>query len=257
MSDEKTTKSKPPKGTAPKGGTRYPRYGLKEASEWAKKLVSKTHSNPQPAEIIYASVVDSKGPRGEIKVSALKQFGLLDGPKNAYFATDLAKAIAAAPAEELKPLFSQAAMAPPLFKALFDTYHGDQVQFAKLRQRAAELQVHPDNLANAVSIYAASLALAGLVTVEGDKVNHQAATSLASPEAAPVNEDSAATELGDADGAAVEEGIGSKGEEGSDQPGAAVGSPRAVFHVNVNLDASLDTDKLERQLALLKRFGAI
>lgn len=255
MAEDKTQKPKPPKGTAPKGGTRYPRYGLKEAVEWAKKLVSKTHTSPQPADIVYASVVDSKGPRGEIKVSALKQFGLLDGPKNAYVATDLAKAIAVAPAEELQALYRQAALGPSLFKALFETYHGDEVSLSKLRQRAAELQVHPDNLASAVSIYAASLALAGLATIDGDKLAHQPAAAGA-PVAAvgPADGDENSEEQASAD--ALEE------RGGADDGGIEVepplgGTPRAVFHVNVNLDASLDTEKLERQLALLKRFGAI
>jgi hypothetical protein len=33
--------------------------------------------------------------------------------------------------------------------------------------------------------------------------------------------------------------------------------PRAVFNVNVTLDSSLDIEKLQKQLELLKRFGAI
>lgn len=35
------------------------------------------------------------------------------------------------------------------------------------------------------------------------------------------------------------------------------GSARSVIHVNVTLDSSLDTDKLERQLALLRKYGAL
>jgi hypothetical protein len=42
------------------------------------------------------------------------------------------------------------------------------------------------------------------------------------------------------------------------QDGAGVASgPRAVFNVNVTLDSSLDIEKLQKQLELLKRFGAI
>lgn len=256
MSSEKAEKSKPPKGTAPKGGTRYPRYGLKEALEWSKKLVSKTHGGPQPADIIYAAVVDSKGPRGEIKASALKQFGLMDGARAAYVATPLAKSIAIAPPEELQPLLAQAALTPPLFKALFDTFHGDEVSLAKLRQRAAELDVHPDNLPNAASIYATSLSLAGLVTVQGEKVTH-GSTPATSSNVAPAGEDEPNAEESDPGDAAVEKDA-NPGDIVPDLPlEGSVNTPRAVFQVNVNLDASLDTDKLERQLALLKRYGAI
>ena len=37
----------------------------------------------------------------------------------------------------------------------------------------------------------------------------------------------------------------------------ATKGPRAVFNVNVSLDSSLDIEKLQKQLELLKRFGAI
>jgi len=38
-----------PKGGR-KGGTQFPRLDLKQAIEFNKKLVSKTHTAPQPAE---------------------------------------------------------------------------------------------------------------------------------------------------------------------------------------------------------------
>jgi hypothetical protein len=46
-------------------------------------------------------------------------------------------------------------------------------------------------------------------------------------------------------------------DEDSSNPDAEAGSARAVFHVNVSLDSSLDTEKLERQLRLLRKYGAI
>lgn len=224
---------------------------------WATKLVSKTHIGAQPADIVYASVVNSKGPLGEIKVSALKQYGLLEGDKKAYGATDLAKAIAASPAEELPALYARAALAPPIFKALFDTFHGDDVPIGRLKQRAAELNVHPDNTTTCANTYVAAISLAGLATVEGDRVVHEAATV---GEASKLLE-IAADEL---DNLTPNENHGQTNIEASEdsinpnneQIGAG-GNMRAVFHVNVNLDSSLDTEKLERQLALLKRFGAI
>lgn len=248
----------PPKNTAPKGGARFPRYGLKECLAWSSKLVSKTHTGAQPADLVYASVVNAKGSTGDMKVSALKQFGLLKGSSKAYSSTDLGRAIAAAPEEDLEPLRARAALSPVVFKGLFETFHGDEVTLGRLRQRAAELNVHPENTTACVNNYVASLVVAGLVTLDGEKVAHRPA----------VQEGASLTPLQDHDG--IQAGLGREqiddeagenerdGSEDTDEEDASLhGSPRAVFHVNVNLDASLDTDKLERQLALLKRFGAI
>jgi hypothetical protein len=50
---------------------------------------------------------------------------------------------------------------------------------------------------------------------------------------------------------------GAPDDEGSSDPATPKGSARAIFHVNVNLDSSLDTEKLQKQLELLKHYGAI
>jgi hypothetical protein len=251
MASDKPKKDMP-KGVR-KGGTRYPRYTLAETITWARKLVSKTHLGAQPQDIIFASVVDSKSTAGEIRVSALKQYGLMQGPSKAYEATPLAKAIVAAPVDELPTLLSQAALSPPIFKSLFDTFHGDEFPRAKIRQRAADLQVHPDQADQCVDIYVAALEFSGLGSVNGDKISHR-------PAAAPVNtldensnedESDQANEAGEDEHDPEADDI----EEAGALPRSA--TPRAVFHVNVNLDASLDTEKLQKQLQLLKRFGAI
>jgi hypothetical protein len=99
------------------------------------------------------------------------------------------------------------------------------------------------------------MTIAGLVAVNGDKFNHRSAQAPASGseastaqggdlvDEAPASEDEDATEA--------------EPEDEIEPPVSTKGSPRAVFNVNVSLDSSLDTDKLERQLKLLKRFGAI
>ncbi|WP_439571346.1 hypothetical protein [Sphingomonas sp.] len=216
--------------------------------EWAKKLVAKTHGGPQTADIIYAGVLETKGTRGEVKASALRQFNLMDGPKEAYSATDLAKKITAAPPEELTPLLKQAALFPPLFKSIFDTFHGDTFSIGKLKQRASELNVHPENVESAISIYCSSLEYAGLISVDGDKITHKSASEL---EFSADNEESETTSE------AAEDASTEREYPDADAEDVTRGSPRAIFHVNVNLDASLDSDKLEKQLALLKRYGAI
>jgi hypothetical protein len=219
-------------------------------------------------------VIGSKHAKGEIGMSALKQYGFMTGDtKSHYSADDLAKKIAAAPPEELIPLYRRAALKPAVFKALFETYHGDTVSKAKLKQRAADLKVHPDETGNCVEIYIASMATAKLVTIAGDQVTHVASAEAAAIVADPDQDeeaDAAETNVN----ATEDTAIGINGEDSAEIPpsvdkNTAVGSagaereieagpvPRAVFNVNVTLDASLDVDKLEKQLALLRRFGAL
>jgi hypothetical protein len=212
--------------------------------------VSKTHLGPQPEAIIFASVVDSKTTSGEIRVSTLKQYGLMQGSSKAYDATPLAKAINSAPEEEIDAFIGESALHPPIFKGLFDTFHGDDVTRAKLRQRAADLKVHPEQTEQCVDIYVSTLVFAKLASLDGDKVVHRSAKS-----AAPLQPPEEPQDLTEETETRIGEGDSTLDELDSGDPQSL--SPRAVFHVNVNLDSSLDTDKLERQLALLKRYGAI
>lgn len=133
-----------PKGGR-KGGSVFPRVALNDAIKYARKLVSKTHTSAQPKDVILSGVVGAKTGTGDVRMSALKQYGFLKGDtKSNFFADELAKKIAAAPPEELVPLYRQAMLKPTVFKKLFDTFHGDTISKAKLKQRAADLKVHPD-----------------------------------------------------------------------------------------------------------------
>ena len=113
------------------------------------------------------------------------------------------------------------------------------------------------------------------MTVDGDQVKH-----LASNEVAALSTESAAVETepetiieksgGEESTEAVDTGgekaavtaNGANNEEAATKvapPPKTTGQsgPRAVFNVNVTLDSSLDIEKLQKQLELLKRFGAI
>jgi hypothetical protein len=201
-------------------------------------------------------VVESKGSTGEVKISALKQYGLLEGDSKAYAATRLAKAITHAPEEELAKLYVEAALSPDIFKKLYDTFHGDEVAYSRLRQRAADLQVHPDETARCIDTYVSALLTAGLASESGDKVAHltAAASDLNSGDQAKAEEVKLDSEASLEEPDLIESDEAAAGDEV-----AAVDSrlPRAIFNVNISLDSSLDTEKLERQLKLLKRFGAI
>lgn len=262
-----------PKGGR-KGGTIFPRVTLNDAVGYARKLVSKTHTAPQTQDVILSGVIGAKGAHGKVRLSALKQYGFLEGDtKTNFSAAELAKKIAAAPPEELVPLYRQAMLKPTVFKKLFDTFHGDPVSKAKLKQRAADLKVHPDETASCVELYISGMTTAQLVTVEGDQVKHLASSEIAaeSPGSAAAEADleMADEQSGDEEPAALDtSGDAAKAEANSAKDntnvakakalkGTGQSGPRAVFNVNVTLDSSLDIEKLQKQLELLKRFGAI
>jgi hypothetical protein len=243
-----------PKGGR-KGGTTFPRLPLAKALEYSTKLVSKTHTGPGAPKIVLVGVFGTAGSDGLIRSSALKQYGLLESDEKGMQASRLARAIDAAPAGDKVSLVQKAFLAPKVFKGLYETFRGDTVSRAKLRQQALGLKVHPDAAEDCVEHFVASLASSALGTESDDGIS-----ILTSPqpiltktyETDDENKPTDAPPIGDnlnADAAHQEE-ENQIAEQHSD-------GPRAVFHVNVNLDAALDTEKLERQLQLLRRYGAI
>lgn len=252
----------------------FPRMSLGDILPYAKRLVSKTHTAPQPTDVILMGVFGSKHGKGKYGMSAAKQYGLMAGDgKTNFSATDLAKKIASAPAEEQAMLCRRAAMKPAVFKAIFDTYHGDLVPKTRLRQRAADLNVHPDETTTCVELYVATLVTAGLASVEGEQVRH-ATSSDAVTLSEPADEDESIDPIGSNESeidlvmAAPQEDVVGFDEAATKQAkslsantltasAATHVGPRAVFNVNVTLDSSLDIEKLQKQLELLQRFGAI
>lgn len=263
--DKKTRQM--PKGGR-KGGAIFPRIPLIDALQYAKKLVSKTHISAQPQDLIFSGVLGAKGSAGEVKISSLRQYGLLTGDsKKGYSAEELAKKISAAPQEELIPLYQQAILRPNIFKKLFDTYHGDTVTKAKLKQRASDLRVHPDQAELCVELYIAGMLFAQLVAVNGESISHISLSELSgsekqSHESNEIKEE--CTENNAEDSGVIEVGIdNTEAVTSYDNAGPSqqlkqdLSTPRAIFNVNISLDSSLDTEKLQRQLELLKQFGAI
>lgn len=255
-----------PKGGR-KGGAVFPRTALKDAVEYARKLVSKSHTAPISQSVLLTGVLGAKGGIGEVRASAVKQYSLSIGDKKTGFsASDLAKKISVAPPDELPPLLRQAALSPVVFKGIFDTYHGDTVARAKLKQRAADLKVHPDQAETCADLYVKTMEFAGLVTVDGDKVVHLNSSAVSTnssvgeqQERADVDDSGDSDELDEAGGgedqeSEAESDSGKVDERGSKRRAAA---PKAVININVSLDSTTDSDKLAKQLALLRRYGAI
>jgi hypothetical protein len=261
MPNDTKAARKMPKGGR-KGGAVFPRHTLEEALPWAKKLVSKTHSGSQPQDVIFSGVVGAKSGIGNVRVSALKQYGLLNGSSSEYMASDLAKRINASPEDELENLYKLAALQPSVFKQLFNTFQSDEVTKGKLKQRAADLKIHPDETERCVDVYVSTMKRAGLISVDGDKILHSSAIDLNAS-----NEENGHSQpnVGAANERSSEESEPLEGKSGeiaeissqADNTNVVPPTPRAIFHVNVTLDSSLDTEKLAKQLDLLKRFGAI
>lgn len=254
-------KKQMPKGGR-KGGRQFPQLSLKDAVEYAKKLVSKTHTGSQPENIILTGVFGSGTSRGKIKAAALKQFGLMTGTADAYRASNLAKDIVAAPEAECQQLFQQAALKPDVFKSLYETFKGDTVTSAKIRQQASNLDVHPENLEKCVRMFIESSHFAGLGQKNGDdiildaSVSQKSVTNKSSIEDSEQDDTASQNDLKPEDktnGAQTAE----KTTPPQQAPAENSASGRSVIHVNIDLDSSLDTEKLEKQLALLRRYGAI
>ena len=247
-----------PKGGR-KGGTRFPQVSLKKAVEYARKLVSKTHTGPQPASIILKGVFDAKGGMGQVRAGALKQYGLLEGPADAYTASELARTLVAAPPDELQSYVRTALLRANVYRSLYDTFVGDTVTKAKIGQQASALKVHPESVAMATQLFVEGAEYAGLAKIDGDNV-----TILRSDAPAAVAQNSPSAESEDAveeyegDGHAEAEPDERPDADDEDQhPPRAKGPVRAVATVAIKVDPSTHTDDLEKQLKLLRKFGVI
>jgi hypothetical protein len=194
-----------------------------------------------------------------VRASALKQFGLLEGGTEAYQATKLAKDLDAAPPDDQGPLLQQAFLNSKLFKQIFETYHGDTVTKAKIKQRAQGLDVHPDSADNCVELFIDSAVAAGLGTLNGDSIELVKAGSVA-PAAAetPEGEGAALPEEPEApEGAVAGASAGSKNSAATGTGEPAQRANKTGVTVTLNVDSSSDPDKLEKQLKLLRQFGVI
>jgi hypothetical protein len=261
-------KTKMPKGGR-KGGTIFPRLTLKQALEYSKKLVSKTAVAPQPEATIVAGVFNNAGAKGKVRLSALRQFGLLEGTAAAYKATSLAREIEAAADEaEKKPLLRRAMLTPKVYRELVNTYQGDQGSKGKFRGRVQTLGVHPDVSETCADLFMESAVTATLATVDGDGIRLIGVTDTPQAEMPETEEPD--------NGASGQQDEAAGGKDQKDQEEHADATPRqagtqadtsklpaprprmaADVTLNLTVDSSLDGEKLEKQLALLRRYGLI
>lgn len=255
------TVKKPPKGGR-KGGTLFPKINLKQAVNYSKKLVSKTHTGPQPETTILPGVFGNAGPNGKVRASALKQFGLLEGEVDAYKASELAREIDAAPEEDRSPLLQRAFLSSKLFSQIFETYHDDTVSKAKIEQRAKGLKVHPDSAEECTQLFMESAVTAGLGTLNGDPISlvktGQNSLSEYSGDSESVEDETQQQGEEDVKGQFVQENTSAdkNGRAGSSEKKDKQGAKSGVT-LTLTVDPSSDPDKLEKQLKLLRQYGVI
>jgi hypothetical protein len=244
-----------------KGGTTFPRVNLERALQYADKLVSKTHTGALPESTILAGVFGSAGPDGQVRASALKQYGLMEGKRTAYKATELAKAIDAALDGEKLALLQKSLLSSKLFHKIFETYQNDTVSRAKIRQRAQALKVHPDSADECAGIFMDSAVTAGIATVTGDSITLLKAGAITAPPAAVDDDKAGEFELADDPEPAQAGNQGGvapapKIDDAQNQAQPSIPT-KSLVNVNLTVDSSSDPEKLEKQLKLLKQFGLV
>jgi hypothetical protein len=249
-----------PKGGR-KGGTTFPRINLEKALAYGDKLVSKTHTGPLAEATILAGVFGSSGPDGQVRASALRQYGLLEGDKKAYKATELAQSINAAPPEEKIPLVQKAFLNSKLFQEIYATFQDDTVSRARIKQRAQALKVHPDSADECVGVFVESAATSVLGTIEGDSIKLAKLGGLPTAQVTQqeTNEETGQIERDPEDEDTEEETQerGSQDDVDEDPEPQRAGRNKGGVTVNLAVDSSSDPDKLEKQLKLLKKFGLL
>ncbi|MBS1841396.1 MAG: hypothetical protein JST77_11170 [Acidobacteria bacterium] len=264
--EESAEARKPPKGGRV-GGTIFPRVPLDDALKFAETLARKTLGGPQPIETVLVSVFNNKGPEGQVRASALKQFGLLDGTakEGGYVATSLAREIDAAVPEERPAMWRRAFLTSKIFAQIYDALQGDTVTKARVRQIAMTNGVHGSNADLCVDLFIEGAIKAGLATSgPDDKYVIAASTGIAQPPSASESDESgtrgesetlttAATPT-----PAVATPVSSKPSPPpprltADGPTATKAGAQLQLHV----DSSSDPDKLRKQLELLREFGMI
>lgn len=238
-----------PKGGR-RGGTIFPRIRLKDAVDYARKLVAKTHTGPQPGSVILPGVFGSAGPSAKVKASALKQYDLMSGTPKEYGATELSKKIVGATPEEIPEHLRTALLKPKLFKTLFDTFCHDKVSIPRIKQQASNLKVHPDTLDECVQLFVDSACDAGLAEKIGDEVKFHASTIAVLTGAGTEDVDDTHSDEGD---------TGQENGEGED--GVAKSSTQSrkagIANLEIKIDPSMDPEKLDKLLGVLKKYGQI
>lgn len=230
-----------------KGGKRYPKLSLEKTLKYTNRLVNNTQTHKPRLEVL-STVFDSKTWLGIQRLSATKQFGLIQGNSKAMGASDLATGLKNASKDQITSLLQQACLSPDIFKGIYDQFVGQTTSRTDMQEFAVTLGINPTSTQECIKNFVDSMVFSSLATLNGPhevtiyERNSMVPSSTASARAASVTKSA--------------EGVVTA------LPGMGLGegSVAADAHrVNVNIDIQADTDpeNLKRCLDVLKAYGAM
>jgi len=225
-----------------KGGKTYPRYSLEELDKYIERVSSKASTKPLDHKSFCAGVFDIKhNPVCKTKISALKQFGLIEEKGNELLATQLCKQVGFRPKEERAPYYAEAFKKVDLFVLAAGTYGGKKATLAQLGTYAVEtLGIHFDNKEGFATKLIDSAKIAGLCHEQDDGYVFSSI-------------DSSETQEREAEG--TTEG----GVQAPAKPPEQKTESRTGGRVNIELkiDSTVSPEQLEKYLQKLRDFGLI
>ena len=240
-----------------KGGTKFPNYSLKQILPCLKELISKTTAKPTTIEQLSAGVfkMKAKSAEGKIKYSSLKQFGLAGGEYTKITSTKLASQIVLASEGEKSVYLREAFLNAPTFKNVFETFQDSSVQKLKIAgYSVSNLKIHIDASDKFLKSLLDSCEVAKMCTISGDEVNF-----INGKEANNTNNN-------DLDGGVLEREEDENSEDSKDDFQEDENFPEFKTNTNnqknkpnidLKIDPTLDADKLEKQLKVLRKYGLI
>jgi hypothetical protein len=225
-------------GLKKKGGTTFPRYDLGELIDYLKPIHSKTYNTTLNLDQMSSGVFGLKvSVTAKIKLSALRQFGLVNGLNDALSASKLCADIAIRSGDERLLYLQQAFFKVKPFEEVFKTFKGGEAQKDKIAQYATDsLGVHPDNAPEFARIFIKSAIVARLGVGDENSIALNSINAESTTEV-PQNTNQDIPQI----------------TENEKQNYVKATKPG----VTIQVDATLDPEKLKKQLDLLKQYGLI
>lgn len=205
--------------------------------------------------------IRSTAAEGKIKFSSLKQYGLAEGEYKEIKPQELASKIELADENEKINLLQKAFLNVSTFQNTFETFQGSIITESKIKAYAVStLKIHPDLSEKFISAFIESAELAGLCSTKGDNISFISANGLTQKPI--INDDTAGDDVNEDkdDELPVDEDSEGKSDEEIDDPKDNP-PPRkrqsTLPNIDLKIDPTLDPDKLEKQLKILRKFGLI
>jgi hypothetical protein len=229
--------------SGPKGGTRYPRYSLTELEPQLKLIASKTTTAALDYESFCMGVF-GVGYKDvcQVKMSSLKQFGLVQYEKNQISATNLCRKIALRDDNEREVLFRKAFYNVNPFLRVLQTFSGRKSSASEIGTFAVEtVKVHIDNKDDFVEKFIDSAKKAGLCADDQGMYRLQLIEMTEDTTDLQTNIEPETMDEQD-----TENGFPS-----------TIKSKHGNVKIEVKVDPTLDPEKLEKQLEKLRKYGLI